>query len=84
MNQFEGISMSTSAGITGIHHFSPTVTDVEASAEWYQKVFDLVRLPGTSPHYGAEEGGSAVLLIYPKSGLLFGLHTHAANQWITW
>ena len=72
--------MSTAAGITGIHHFSPTVTDVEASAEWYEKVFELVRLPGTSAHHGAEEGGYAVLLIDPKSGLLFGLHTHVANQ----
>jgi len=66
--------------ITGIHHFSPTVRDVEASAEWYQKVFGLERVPVTFPHYEREETGYAVLLIDPNSGLAIGLHENKDNQ----
>ena len=66
--------------ITGIHHFSATVRDVEASADWYQKVFGLERLPMTFPHHEREETGYAVLLIDPKSGLAFGLHHNTGNQ----
>ena len=66
--------------ITGIHHFSPTVRDVEASASWYQKVFGLNRAPVTAPHYEREETGFAVLLFDPNSGLLIGLHQNRDNQ----
>lgn len=62
---------------TGVHHFSPTVSDVERSADWYARVFGLERLPRVAPHHGDEEGGYAVLLVDPRSGLLFGLHHHA-------
>ena len=51
--------------VTGFHHFSPTVSDVEASAQWYERVFGMNRMPVTFPHYGAEEEGYAVLLIDP-------------------
>jgi catechol 2,3-dioxygenase-like lactoylglutathione lyase family enzyme len=51
--------------VTGFHHFSPTVSDVEASAQWYERVFGMNRVPVPFPHYGAEEGGYAVLLIDP-------------------
>jgi glyoxylase I family protein len=63
---------------TGIHHFSPTVSDVERSAEWYVRVFGLERLPRLAPHHGDEDGGYAVLLVDPRSGLLIGLHHHVA------
>ena len=66
--------------ITGIHHFSPTVCDVEASARWYEKVFGLQRVPVTFPHYEREETGYAVLLIDPRSGLAIGLHENKGNQ----
>ncbi len=65
--------------ITGIHHFSPTVRDVEASAQWYQKVFGLERVPVNFPHYEREETGFAVLLIDPTSGLAIGLHSNKGN-----
>jgi glyoxylase I family protein len=68
------------ATITGVHHFSPTVRDVEASAAWYEKVFDAVRLPITFPHHELEDTGYAVLLVEPTSQLLIGLHHHAAND----
>jgi catechol 2,3-dioxygenase-like lactoylglutathione lyase family enzyme len=49
--------------VAGIHHFSPTVSDVEASAQWYERVFGLTRVPVRFPHYGAEEDGYAVVLM---------------------
>ena len=64
---------------TGIHHFSPTVSDVERSAAWYSEVFDLERLPGTAPHHGDEDGGYAVLLLDRSTGLLIGLHHHESH-----
>lgn len=66
--------------ITGIHHFSPTVSDVEASVAWYQKVFGMERLPVNFPHYEREDTGYAVLLIDPRSGLAIGLHQNKGNQ----
>lgn len=65
--------------ITGVHHFSPTVTDIEASIAWYERVFGLERVPVTFPHYGSEDSGYAILLTDPRSGLAFGLHHHDAN-----
>jgi glyoxylase I family protein len=65
--------------VTGFHHFSPTVSDVEASAQWYERVFGMSRLPVTFPHYGAEDEGYAVLLIDPRSGITIGLHHHEDN-----
>ena len=47
--------------VTGFHHFSPTVSDVEASAQWYERVFGMNRVPVPFPHYGAEDSGYAVL-----------------------
>jgi glyoxylase I family protein len=33
----------------GFHHFGVTVTDVEASADWYQRVLGLERIPAKIP-----------------------------------
>lgn len=72
--------MSTpEATITGIHHFSPTVTDIEASAAWYEKVFSMIRVPMRVPHHDREDTGYAVLLIEPDSELVIGLHHNEAN-----
>ncbi|MFD9667646.1 VOC family protein [Rhodococcus sp. NPDC059968] len=72
------MSHSDAPPTTGIHHFSPTVSDVEASDDWYSRVFGLERLPTVAPHHGDEEGGYAVLLIDPRTGFLIGLHHHTA------
>jgi glyoxylase I family protein len=64
---------------TGIAHFSPTVSDVETSAAWYIRVFGLVRLPHVAPHHGDDDGGYAVLLTNPHTGLLIGLHHHESH-----
>jgi catechol 2,3-dioxygenase-like lactoylglutathione lyase family enzyme len=68
------------ATITGIHHISVTVCDVEASAKWYERVFGMTRVPITFPHHDREETGYAVLLIDPSSGLVLGLHHNADND----
>jgi glyoxylase I family protein len=69
----------TGPALTGFHHFSPTVSDVEASAQWYERVFRMNRVPVQFPHYGAEASGYAVLLMDPRSGIAIGLHHHEAN-----
>ena len=66
--------------IGGVHHFSPTVTDIEASASWYQRVFGFERIPVPFPHYGSEDSGYAILLTDPHSGLAVGLHHHDCNS----
>jgi len=66
--------------IAGFHHFSPTVTDVEVSAQWYERVLGMNRVPVRFPHYGAENSGYGVVLIEPRSGITIGLHHHAANR----
>ncbi|MGE3287410.1 MAG: VOC family protein [Pseudonocardia sp.] len=65
--------------MAGIHHFSPTVTDVEASAQWYERVLGLQRIPPRFPHYGNEETGYAVVLADPAAGVMIGLHHNVAN-----
>lgn len=70
---------ATAPSVTGMHHFSPTVSDVEASAAWYERVFRFNRVPVPFPHHGDENGGYAVLLMDPVSGIAIGLHHHEAN-----
>jgi glyoxylase I family protein len=66
--------------MTGLHHFSPTVTDIEASVAWYERVFGLQRIPGKFPHFGNEETGYAIVLMDPGSGVMIGLHHNEAND----
>ena len=72
--------IGTAPAIAGFHHFSPTVRDVEASAQWYEQVFGMGRLSMKFPHHKAEEEGYAVLLIDPRSGVVIGLHHHEGNS----
>ena len=66
--------------IHGFSHFSATVTDVEASASWYQRVLGLQRLPTPFPHFGREDTGYAIVLIDPDAGISVGLHHHEVND----
>ena len=75
-----GVSDTSEATINGVHHFSPTVSDVEASATWYEQVFSMMRLPIPFAHHEREETGYAVVLIDPVSGLAIGLHHNEANE----
>jgi glyoxylase I family protein len=74
------VSDVSGPAITGVHHFSPTVRDVEASATWYEDVFGMFRIPADFPHHDREDTGHAVLLIEPSSGLAIGLHHNTANE----
>ncbi|KUH69043.1 glyoxalase [Mycolicibacterium novocastrense] len=67
-------------GITGIHHISITVTDLEASLAWYQRLLGADRLPMKFPHYEREDTGYGELLIDPRSGVVIGLHTNIGND----
>jgi glyoxylase I family protein len=75
-----GMTDDAGPGLTGIHHFSATVTDVEASAAWYQRLFGMARVPVTFPHYECEDTGYAVLLLDQRSGVVIGLHANRANE----
>jgi glyoxylase I family protein len=74
------MSDGNAPGITGIHHFSVTVRDLESSLAWYQRVFRADRVPMTFPHYEREDTGYGVLLVEPRSGLAIGLHTNTGND----
>ncbi|CAN5570101.1 hypothetical protein BH09ACT8_BH09ACT8_26260 [soil metagenome] len=53
------MSESAGPGIAGVHHVSLTVADLEASLDWYQRVFRTERLELTFSHYGCEETATA-------------------------
>ena len=67
-------------GVTGIHHFSITVTDLEASLAWYQRLLGADRVPMQFPHYEREDTGYGELLVEPRSGVVIGLHTNTGND----
>jgi glyoxylase I family protein len=66
--------------MAGFHHFSATVTDVTASASWYQRVLGLERIPGEFPHYGTDKGGYAVVLADFDSRIIIVLEHHTKND----
>jgi glyoxylase I family protein len=74
------LSDDSSPSFSGVHHVSLTVTDLEASIGWYERVLQAVRTGVTIPHYGCEDTGYSVLLVEPRSGLMFGLHKNIANS----
>ena len=69
----------TGPAVAGYHHFAPTVSDVEASAQWYERVFGMTRVPVAFPHHGGGSIGYAVVLTDPRSGIVLGLHHHDGN-----
>lgn len=79
--------------VTGFHHVSAAVTDVEASATWYQRVLGLQRLPMTFPHHDAGGGidarsrsatrgdpEKAALLLDSATGVMIELHAPAGGD----
>jgi glyoxylase I family protein len=56
--------------ITGASHVALTVSDMDASAEWYQRVFGWIVLARFAP---GEAGTPRVLLYDPASGFALGL-----------
>ena len=65
--------------LAGFHHVGLTTSDVEASAQWYQRVFDMIQLPPRFPHHGSG-GGYALVLVNQETGMSFGLEHHPDNS----
>jgi glyoxylase I family protein len=64
----------TTAPRPQLSHIALTVTDLEASIEWYQNVFDIKQLM-EGPH----EGGIGKMLADETMSLVIVLHRHDAN-----
>lgn len=80
MTTSEAASTSTTVTRTlgGIQHVGLTVTDVESSCEWYQRVLGLKR-QFQEPHHRSDSGGYAVVLGTADMSLSLGLDHHPAN-----
>lgn len=61
--------------ITGFSHAALTITDLDRSLEWYQRVLGM-----TPVMSGDDEQHRFRLLAHPGSGTLVGLHEYADNS----
>lgn len=64
--------------LTAIHHVGITVTDVEASAAWYERVLGF-RRQFEERHYRSDAGGYTIVLGPPDSSFSLGVDHHPAN-----
>jgi glyoxylase I family protein len=64
--------------LTAIHHVGITVTDVEASAAWYERVLGLGRL-FTEHHYRSPANGYTIVLGPPDGSFSLGVDHHPGN-----
>jgi glyoxylase I family protein len=64
----------TAVTLPRLHHIAITVTDLDASTAWYERVFDI-HPQMESPH----EGGWQRLLADPAMQLVIVLHRHDVN-----
>jgi glyoxylase I family protein len=58
-----------------LHHLALTVTDLDASVQWYESVFGVHFLMDVSHH-----GGVGKILADPDLQLMFALHRHDTND----
>jgi catechol 2,3-dioxygenase-like lactoylglutathione lyase family enzyme len=63
--------------VSGIHHVSVTVTDIERSVPWYSELLGLTKLMEEAHPDGT---GYAVVLGKPDWSMCVGLHTHPTNE----
>jgi catechol 2,3-dioxygenase-like lactoylglutathione lyase family enzyme len=59
----------------GVHHVALTVTDVDGSVEWYERIFDISHRADV-PH----DGGVGKILSNEDRSLMFALHHHDVNE----
>ncbi len=59
---------------TGISHLDLSVSDVDASAEWYERVLGLLRL-----RRAELPGRTMIVLLAADAGLVIGLNAHAGR-----
>lgn len=77
----KAMTEDTAPAITGIHHLSVTVRDIEASVAWYQRLFRAERVPMKLPHYEREDKPVMVCCSSSRArGLAIGLHTNTGND----
>ena len=62
--------------VSGIHHVSITVTDIERSVPWYSEVFGFEKL---MDEQHPNDEGYAIVLGKPDWSMCVGLHTHPSN-----
>jgi glyoxylase I family protein len=67
-----------SPAFTGIHHVGLTVSDVDASTDWYGRVLGLER-QFDEAHHGSETGGYAVVLGRADLACNIGLDHHPGH-----
>lgn len=70
---------STAPALAGIQHVGLTVSDIEASVEWYTRVLGLER-QFDEPHHQSGQGGYAVVLGTADMSLNVGIDHHPANS----
>jgi glyoxylase I family protein len=61
--------------ISGYHHLSLTVRDLEASVSWYADLLGLSKMMEET-----HDGGRAIVLVQPEVGLFLGLHAHDSGD----
>src|SRR3984885_13213031 len=57
----------TARAVSEVHHLSLTVTDLDASLDWYSRVFGTSALPVKFMHHDCEDPGYGMLLPVPGS-----------------
>ena len=68
--------MSDTPALTGYHHMSITVCDLDRSEAWYRDVLGF-QFGFTEEH--PDGGGVAKVMVRPDTMLFLGLHHHDAN-----
>lgn len=77
----KAMTEDTAPAITGIHHLSVTIRDIEASVACYQRLFRAERVPMKLPHYEREDKPVMVCCSSSRArGLAIGLHTNTGND----
>ncbi len=64
--------------LTAIHHAGITVTNVETSAAWYERVLGFRRQFQVG-HFRSDAGGYTIVLGPPDSSFTLGVDHHPAN-----
>lgn len=64
------------AAVTGIHHVSLTVSDLQRSIAWYSDLFGLTKIIEEAHPDGS---GTGVVLADQTFTLIVGLHAHNGN-----
>jgi catechol 2,3-dioxygenase-like lactoylglutathione lyase family enzyme len=65
--------------LAAIHHVGITATDVEASADWYERVLGF-RRQFAERHYRSDAGGYTLVLAPPGAPFSIGVDHHPANS----